>query len=287
MKMSVADPVFTPALYLRARGHLTFSYNARKSDQARGEDVTAVTARLTVNSRQLFIVAALVGALALGCTEDGEPSTDPTPGVVSGGAGAFPTYEHPVPLTEGDYFEAYISEVRLGPEAVQSVREAEKDLGVFEGEINGVRLYSSQHGLEDPAVAKKSPCAIHEARIVEDITFGYLPGGTSAGSPLFSAICEDGYVVFTSQSFFTKHGSFDIQYARGERALEHDAPSTRIEPATVRGQPAVIIRPPVDDIFGRSTVAVVVPEGMLLLDAFDLPLAETLKLLEGIKCDGC
>jgi hypothetical protein len=202
------------------------------------------------------------------------------------GPEAPPSYQNPVVLTEGDYFPEYLPYIRSGPTSADSALRAESSVDAFEGEVNGIRLYSQERAFYGLSEDKKG-CPVQEYSIGDVVTFGYLPGGTFAAGPQYSAICEDGSVGWTTQNFDTKHGTFTVVYDHLEPAFAHRAPHTRVESRTLRGHPGVIIEPPGEGIFGRSNVAVVVPGGMLLLDAFDLPLAESLKIIEGIECDGC
>jgi hypothetical protein len=218
-------------------------------------------------------------ALALLITACGNDRYDEGPGIP-------PSHRRPVVLTEGDYLPEYLPSIQTGPTSAEAALQTEGNLDTFEGELNGIRLYSQNRAFYDPSISKKG-CPLREYAIEDRVSFGYLPGGTSAMSPQYSAICRDGSVGWTAQAFLTKHGSFDVVYDHLDPAFAHEAPRERVETGTLRGLPAVVIAPPGEGIFGGSTVAVVVPGGTLLLYAHDLPLAESLKIIEGIECEGC
>lgn len=81
--------------------------------------------------------------------------------------------------------------------------------------------------------------------------------------------------------------SFDIWFESGSMLLRHDASANRVAAGVVAGRPGVIIRPIMQEGFGRTWVAQVMAHGLLTLDARMMRLDEALKIAEGIECGSC
>lgn len=126
-----------------------------------------------------------------------------------------------------------------------------------------------------------------EWREVKTLVFGYLPPGTATYGPQQEAVCKDGSVGWTGQHFVAFNTTFDIWYESGERAFGQDGAVSRIEAATVQGQPGLVIRPLTEEGFGRTWVVFATSNGMIGADARDMPLDEALKIAEGIRCESC
>lgn len=251
----------------------------------------------------IFLVAVTAAMLALLACEEtrDEPSTsapaqesptasaaEETPALPASaeiGGGAPPYYLEPILLVPGDYVDSSFPFEAVAERGL-AVAEAEKDKPKFQGMVNGFRLYSFERAFEDPSVEKNS-CVAVEFPLTDELKFNYLPPGTFARSPQFAGKCSDGSTAFVMQSFVTKHGTFDISYQPGERAFGHDASAERVSATTVAGRPGVIIRPLVEEGFGQSWVAFATGNGFIVVDARNLPLSETLKIAEGVKCASC
>jgi hypothetical protein len=122
---------------------------------------------------------------------------------------------------------------------------------------------------------------------VDKLVFNYLPPGTAAVTPQQEVVCEDGSVAGAGQHFLTDGPTFDIWYESGERGFPQDAPAERVSAGKVQGRPAVVIRPLTEEGFGRTWVVFTTKNGMIVLDARDMPLDEALKIAEGIRCESC
>ena len=210
-----------------------------------------------------------------------------TPTIVGdGSAGGF-FYLEPVPLVPGKY------PWPLGSQAAQergmAALNAEKGKPQFEGTVNGIRLWSSEHGYTDGSV--KVVCGggdYAEWRLVEKLVFTYLPPGTAAEGPQQEVLCADGSVAGAGQHFVVTDGpTFRIWYESGERAFANEATAKGVQAATVQGRPAVIVRPLTEEGFGRTWVVFATKNGMIQVDAIDMPLDQALKIAEGVRCETC
>ena len=231
------------------------------------------------------IVVALLFVFGPLKNDGGQPST--VEGQIAGGGETPPYYLEPVPLTSGDYISSSFPFEAVAEKGL-ALEEAEREKPQFEGTINGFRIYSIEHAMEDPSV-RKEECVVARFELTSQMTFGYLPPGTFARSPQYAGICPDGSISWILQEFLTKHGSFDIGYQAGERAFGYAASSGRVQAAEVGGQPAVIIRPLIPEGFGQFGVAVATENGFIIVDvrATGLPLSEIMKIAEGVQCEGC
>jgi len=205
-------------------------------------------------------------------------------GEIVGGGGSPPIYVEPVRLTDGDYVPPWEASRAAEQGLAADVADSQKPR--FAGTVGEFRLYALEHVEADFSVEKKF-CVAVKFPLVSDLKFNYLPPGTMARTPQYAGVCADGSVQFVLQEFMTRNTIFYIGYEPGERAFRHDAPAERISAATVGGRPAVLIRPPIEDGFGRSWVAVATDSGLIVIDAHQLPLSETIKIAEGVKCTGC
>jgi hypothetical protein len=159
----------------------------------------------------------------------------------------------------------------------------------FEGVVNGIRLWSFEHAYADSSVERKL-CGGGEyvdGRVVERLTFEYLPPGTAAFGPQGEGVCEEGTVEGPGQMFVADVPTFTIYYQPGERAFGQDATTDQVEAATVQGQPGVIIKPLTEEGFGRTWVAFATKNGMIVVEASEMPLDEALKIAEGVRCADC
>ena len=221
--------------------------------------------------------------------QDSAPAEGPiatvTPVIVNGGTG--PVYLEPVPLVPGKY-ESPLASLEAREQGMAALN-AEKGKPQFEGVINGIRLWSYEHAFNDVSVMKVV-CGggdYVEWRLVNKLVFSYLPPGTAAVTPQNEAVCADGSVAWAGQHFLTDGPTFGIWYESGEWAFPQDAPAERVAAGKVQGRPAVIIRPLTKEGFGRTWVVFATKNGMIVVDAQEMPLAEALKIAEGIRCESC
>jgi hypothetical protein len=191
------------------------------------------------------------------------------------------------PLVPGDFLtpakysppEQLASQDLLAYE--ETVLAVDQALPQFEGEVAGIRLYSYKHAFEDPSVDKKW-CVAQEFPLAEELSFDYLPPGTYAEGPQFAGTCADGSISFVMRMFL----DFDIIYYPGERALGHDASAGRVTTGVIQGKEAVIIVPLLEHALRRMWVGFPTENGFIAVDSF-LPLTETLKVAEGVRCENC
>lgn len=234
-------------------------------------------------SMGLLAVAAVASVAALAwlvvAASDGE---DTDAHEIVGGGGHPPSYLEALPLTTGDYLPADFDADDIWRRGLEAAEEDARK-PQFDGIVNGFRVYSLERVIQDSSV-EKSRCRVSEFVESGQIVISYVPPGSFASSPVFRGVCPDGSTSFVMQSFFTKHGTFDVIYSPGEPAFETDASADRVRPL---GDAGVVIEPLTEEGFGRSWVARATNAGFFLVDAEGLPLDESLKVLDGTSCDAC
>ncbi len=152
--------------------------------------------------------------------------------------------------------------------------------------VNGFRIYGWEDAARDPSLEQKE-CVSVSFPIVDFLEFTYLPPGTSLRSPQYAGMCADGSTAWVNQEFESPAASFSIAYELGERAIGTDATAERISGATIGGRPGVIIKPLIEEGNGQSIVAFPLGEGFIVVGASQLPISETLKIAEGVRCVDC
>jgi hypothetical protein len=208
--------------------------------------------------------------------------TDDT--VIGGGGGSPPQYAEPVLLVAGEYKPPSAS-----PEAREKFQQAiaaEAGKPQFNGVVNGFRLYGWEDAAADPSLEQKE-CVSESFPEVDRLEFTYLPAGTSALTPQYAGICADGSTAWVVQELAYLYGAITIGYETGERAIGTDAPAGRVSEATIAGKPGVIIRPITEEGNGQSIVALPLGSGFIIVGAEGLPIDETVKIADGVKCAGC
>jgi hypothetical protein len=223
-----------------------------------------------------------LGACGDGDSQDGEASGGFGRNV-AGGDHVPPFYMEPVPLTEGDYMPENFPFEQVAEKAL-GVQAAEAKSPLFEGSLNGYQVYLPESETDRD---RRRTCQVEGFVPSDSLTLAYLPPGTSATSPQFRGVCPDGSVSFVMQSFVTKHASFDAIYVPGRHWIEAEAPAERVGEITLDGRPGLVIKPLVEEGFGRSYLGLSTGKGILYVDARDLPLEQTQKIIEGVRCDGC
>jgi hypothetical protein len=234
----------------------------------------------------VVMLLGVVGAIAAvvvvtGLWPTGGESQRAAAGEIIGGGGGPPSYLEPVPIVLGDYVPPW--EKAGAAERGMAADIADSKKPRFAGAVGEFRLY----GFDQPFSVEKKRCVAVEFPLVSDLKFNYLPPGTMARGPQYAGVCADGSVQFVLQEFITRNTSFNIGYEPGERAFAHDASAERISAATIGGRPAVVIRPPIEEGFGRSWAAIATDNGFIVVDAHELPLSETIKIAEGVECESC
>ena len=222
----------------------------------------------------LLGIALVLSAAMVACRDD-ESET------VSHGSMP-PRYEPSVKLVPGEYR----SPGGLPEAETRAAAATEEDNAKprFKGVVNGIRLYP----FGDSDV--KNHCGGSDFEgfdTREGLRFGYLPPGTFAHTPQYAPICPDGSVAGYGQEFAVYNASFNVWYSVGELAFVHGAPADRIEGQTVAGRPGVVIRPVSAAGVGQSWVAFPLADGIVVVDAVDMPLEEIMRIAEGIECANC
>lgn len=256
--------------------------------------------RIVVSAAAATLVfgAVLAGTLVYVLNNDGSSST---PGNAGGGelagevisqpegnvsqvGGSPPEYEQPVLMVPGDYKPPSASSEAQAKFA-QAIAEASAK-PQFNGEINGFRLYGWANAASDPSLEQKE-CASITFPETELIEFTYLPPGTKAFGPQYAGVCADGSTAWVVQEFGYGYGRITVGYELGERAIGHDAAADRVTAAMVQGRQGVTIAPLIEEGIGQSVVAFEFGKGFIVVGAQNLPLAETVKIGEGIRCADC
>jgi hypothetical protein len=194
-------------------------------------------------------------------------------------------YDEPVPVEPGEY------ESPGGrPEAAQRGMEAyaaEKDEPRFAGVLNGIELGDWARLDEVIREHCRGGGLSADLKEVSGLSYGYLPPGTAAWGPQVARYCENGDLSSVSQEFLVTNASFVIRYKAGKPFVAHDAPERRVAAASLDGNRAVVIRPITEEGFGRSWVAFLAGDGLIEVEGRDLPVEQTMKIAEAIKCDLC
>ena len=228
-------------------------------------------------ARALLLVTIFVAGEGACGGADSEPASE------EGQHGdAPPLYTKPVPLVPGEY----TSPAGIGSalEDAIAAQKADEQIQKFEGTINDVRA------LPPGKPGNRDACGGDDIAEFLDSTyleFAYLPPGTAALGPQYAAVCPDGSVASYGQELIGLNYRLTIQYLVGEREFTHDASVNRVSAGEVAGGPGVIIAPVTPDGFGRSWIAYATTGGMVLVAASDLPLTESMKVTEGVKCAEC
>jgi hypothetical protein len=141
--------------------------------------------------------------------------------------------------------------------------------------------------METAGTARQNLQQFRDATEYEGLTFAYLPPGTYSFGPQSASVCPDGSYSSFGQEFVVHNAAFKVWYSLGDRGFAHDASAGRIREGAVSGKPAVIIDPLTPDGFGRSWIVWRAFDGLIIFEAMDLPIEESVKIVEGVKCEGC
>lgn len=227
--------------------------------------------------RLLAVVSAVLAVGAVACGDDGAmPSPTPSwPGV----AIEPPAYSEPSSVTTGEY-----KPVRSG----KSAREVLEPFGfepVSGDEINGIRLfdyYTEYFHYKDLCGSSD----FKEFRDYQGMVFEYLPPGTNVVGPQAAAVCPDESIASFGQEFMTCCSVFQVWYSAGNRALLHQGAGGGKFSGDVNGSPAVVVAE-TQEGWAHSQVAIATPNGVIVLETRDMPLEDTMRIADGIRCDEC
>jgi hypothetical protein len=97
-------------------------------------------------------------------------------------------------------------------------------------------------------------------------------------------ICK-GIVAYVERQWIIRDegAHFFIARRQGEQAIDTHASADRISAATVGGKPAVLVEPIMPGGYGQCAVIVAEDFGITIVSASGLPLAETVKIAEGLE----
>jgi hypothetical protein len=166
----------------------------------------------------------------------------------------------------------------------------------FDGTVNGIRLGPNvESGDEGGPCAGVNPSSPNTGPISEAETVGspleiYLPFNTITDQSLFHAgTCtgvissvEKGFTIFADPATGRFGGPLSIYRFRGDPAFIIDAPADRVNPGSIGGRSAVLVRPLTDSGFGESAVYVKESFGLTVLRASGIPLGELVRIAESL-----
>jgi hypothetical protein len=168
----------------------------------------------------------------------------------------------------------------------RSANLAESEKPKFDGEISGFRLYDF-FGVSSGVEYPNGWCNANKYEPVEAFELTYVPEGTFTIADQFKGICANGADGFVSQEFFGEYASWTVTYNLLEKAIPSHASTERVSPFVVQGRPGVVAEPVIPEGNGSSFVAFEFGKGWLFIEALDMPLDETLKIAEGVRCVAC
>jgi hypothetical protein len=162
---------------------------------------------------------------------------------------------------------------------------------VFDGEINGFRLYDFDGASKDVEFPNIW-CNARQEQIDEAFRLEYAP--QTVPSSYFEErpyrwTCVDGSPGMLTQRFTSAGGTWTVVYNYLSKAIPSLATEDRVSGGSIQGKPAVIAAPEGADGKGTSFVAFDYAGGWIAIEVTDLPLEETLTIAEGISlvCEDC
>ena len=228
-----------------------------------------------LSAARLLAVTATIFVVAVACGGDDEELQPTSPGV----AIEPPSYALPSAVTPGDY-----EPVRSG----KSARAILEPLG-FEpatgDEINGIRLfdyYTEYFHYKDLC----GESDFKEFREYDALDFDWLPPGTSAVGPEAAAMCPDDSVAGIGQEFMTCCSMFQVWYSVGKRALLHQGAGGGKFAGEINGSAAVVVAQS-EEGWSHSQVGLTTSKGIMMLEAWDMPLEDVMNIAMRIRCDMC
>lgn len=219
------------------------------------------------------VVVALL--LAAACGGDDEEPQPTSPGI----AIEPPSYARPSPVTTGDY-----EPVRSGKSAAEILEPLGFEAATGD-EISGIRLFDNY----TEYFHYRDLCGdsdFKEFREYDAMDFDWLPPGTSAVGPEAAAICPDDSVAGIGQEFMTCCSMFQVWYSVGNRALLHQGAAGGKFAGEINGSPAVVVAQS-EEGWSHSQVGIASPNGVTMLEAWDMPLEDVMEIAAGIRCDEC
>jgi len=162
----------------------------------------------------------------------------------------------------------------------------------FDGVLNGIRLYTGggRNVERKNACTGAGPDAAQEVPMDAivgtpmEIAPSYLPANAKEQPPMWPPVGCNGIVTDVERWWVIPgKGNLFIARRQGEHAVASGSSADRVSAATVGGKPAVLVAPLTPDGYGQSLVIVAEDFGLTIVFADGLPLAETVKVAEGLK----
>lgn len=187
------------------------------------------------------------------------------------------SYEEPVPLTS-PATDTSPPPTTWQPELLGLSAEDEVTVPSVGITVNGIEL----------APGHASTNCDRQARpeVADFLEFGYLPPGTFAGSPQYSAVCPDGSTAWTLQEFLGASGSFQIIHFPDEHRVAAGQGSAAY-PIAVADDPGVLFVQRIAGVPTPATVAFLTDRGLIEVVGHGPHPSEVLRIAENITCSGC
>ncbi len=235
----------------------------------------------------LGVAAVLSSGIALSLLLSGSDEAPPTNGTSPAGVGGGPALGTPRRITEGDWQPPgvyHIPTVDRGPVPTEHVGEV----------INGIRITAPGEGADGICPGKA-----RESDLPFPFEATYLPPNTFEMAKPDVLACPDGRMESAHMSFQIGGQSglapgqngialFVVNYAAltGPPTASGTGAVSAIE---VNGQPAVAVAPEIYEgaEIGQGSVVVDTPNGVIEVVGNTMPLAELVKIAEGLKCSSC
>jgi len=240
--------------------------------------------------RPLLLAGAVtaLGLLVLACS-DGDagpqtpvagsprsplPSFPPAENFQPAGDIHAPSYQEPVQVEGGDW--------SVPADGLPSEILTAAGFRPFDGdEANGIRLLGN--------FGYREVCGGNDYwKFVkyDGMKYAHLPPGTFAMGPQSAAVCPDGSVAGFGQDFITGSSSFVLSYSVGERALRCGVAAGGKFAGEIAGRPAVVLAQD-EEGYERTWIGLATDRGIIVVDVIRMPLANALKIAEGIECGVC
>lgn len=185
-----------------------------------------------------------------------------------------------------------IAEIQAEIPVFHELLEEEFEKSKFTGVVNGIRIVADAAEIENRCSelgvrAKYVP--IEAARgTALDIVPSYLPEVSVEFTESAAATACAGEVVVFSRTFSynpdgVSRGDFGIARFQGEHAVSVETSAGRLEAATIRGYPALLIHTVGTSLQGPGTVVVAEEFGVTIVHGFGVPLEELIKVAEGLQ----
>lgn len=239
-------------------------------------------------------VALVLLVIGSGCSR-----ADRAARVEGRGGGGGQEFTQPHVLTSGTYQgKITVPGDSSAEDAGNAAAAAEDAKPSFMGWLNGIYVFPaprdrSPEAVPDPAAQPIPPCQgsarVVSGRELEESphfikTPSYLPPGTVEAEGAYGEACGSDIVLVSRQFQLRPYGeSIGIVLRLGTKTAHVSASRERIVAGSLRGRPAIFIRPVTEEGFGSSHIFILEPYGLTQVGVTDLPFSELQKIAEGLR----